>query len=427
MLTAHPQVSRVDEPVRLAAAGLTPGADAILRVRTTDGSHRGWESWARFRADSSGGIDPAVQEPLDGTYSGVSATGLLWSMQPVDPPRESFFTRQKPIPLRMKLILEVPGEEPVETPFQRVFTDPSVKERVVPYDSGLAGTLYSPQEPAPGVIVVGGSDGGQQDHAAALLAAHGHTVLSLGYFGVEDRPAHLNHLELGYVRDAIAWLVEQPEVQGERVAFIGASRGAELALQVAALDSRISAVVAVAPSSIRQAGLTATYTDFTQPAWLLDGEPLPFVPGKMTARSSFGFAFGWLLRRPVRQRAMFERMLVDNEVTRAAAIEVERIAGPVLLLSGSDDQLWPSDRYGEQIMDRLTRDDSKHIVYPGAGHFCAFPYALPTLPPSIALSPAPRIVIDFGGTAPACAASADQSWAEILAFLGGGSADSRIA
>ncbi|MEV0615174.1 acyl-CoA thioester hydrolase/BAAT C-terminal domain-containing protein [Nonomuraea sp. NPDC050404] len=418
---AEPTVSRLDEPVRLAATGLGPGAEAVLRVHTTDGECRAWESWARFRADAQGGVDATVMAPLEGTYEGVDPAGLLWSMRPVEPPQEAFFARRKPIPLRMSLVVESDGTEPAETQFERTFTDPDVEERTVSYHSGLSGTVYSRRGAAPGVIVVGGSDGGQQDHAAALLAARGYTVLSLGYFGVEDRPAHLHRIDLGYFLKAITWLIEQPDVTGERVAVVGLSRGGELALQLGSMDERVAAVVAGAPSSVRQCGLTTNYTDYTQPAWQLDGEALPFVPGKMTASSFFGFMRGWLLRRPIAQRPIFERALRDSAVMDSAAIEVERIAGPVLLLSGTDDRLWPSERYGELVMDRLARHDhpytSKHRVYPGAGHFVAFPYALPSLPPSLRLSPAARMVLDFGGAPAPGAAAAEQSWQEINAFL----------
>ncbi|GAA3220308.1 hypothetical protein GCM10020216_031140 [Nonomuraea helvata] len=106
-----------------------------------------------------------------------------------------FFARRKPNPLRMSLTVETDGAPLAETRFERTFTDQDILERTAPYDSGLTGTLYSRDEAAPGVIMLGGSDGGRLDHSAALLATRGYTVLSLGYFGVEDRPAHLIHID----------------------------------------------------------------------------------------------------------------------------------------------------------------------------------------------------------------------------------------
>ena len=68
-------------------------------------------------------------------------------------------------------------------------------------------------------------------------------------------------------------------------------------------------------------------------------------------------------------------------VPRAAAIPVERIEAPILLLSGDFDDLWPSTLGGEQVIKRLRANDfpykAEHIAYPGAGHMPGF--ALPIL------------------------------------------------
>src|SRR4051794_6054239 len=106
-LTVHPPVSRLDEPVRFAAVGLEPGTEVVMRVRTSDGECRAWESWGRFLADARGEVNPAATAPSEGTYEGVSPLGLLWSMRPAEQPYEAFFARRRPIPLRMTLTLEV--------------------------------------------------------------------------------------------------------------------------------------------------------------------------------------------------------------------------------------------------------------------------------------------------------------------------------
>ena len=56
----------------------------------------------------------------------------------------------------------------------------------------------------------------------------------------------------------------------------------------------------------------------------------------------------------------------------AATIPVERIHGPVLLLSGEADNLWPSTMLSEMIVTRLRSHRFKypveHTAYPEAGH-----------------------------------------------------------
>lgn len=418
-----PPSSRIDEHVALRVTGVAPGARVTLRVSVLDGAQREWESRSTFVADAGGRVDVSTQAPVDGGYSGVDATGPLWSMMPAGDGRPVFFSRRRPTPLQMTVVAEIDGEDVAHRPFVRTFCDPDVVGAPVA-DSGIVGTLFATSRggaPAPGVLLLSGSDGGQHDHAAALLASHGYAVLALTCFGAEDTPQHLNHIELDDIGRALEWLASQPQVDASRIATLGLSRGGELALQVGSMFGRVGAVVAGAPSSVRQAGLTGSHTDFTQPAWVHGGVALPFVPGRFGPLQFLRFMATWLLRRPMRQRAMFERLLRGGTDVERAEIEVERIAGPVLLISGSDDQLWPSDRYAEAVMRRLDlrahRYPRRHTCYPGAGHFVCCPYALPSLPPLTRLSPVGGLTIDFGGTAAANAAAATASWQEILDFL----------
>jgi hypothetical protein len=94
----------------------------------------------------------------------------------------------------------------------------------------------------------------------------------------------------------------------------------------------------------------------------------------------------------------------------------------VLLVSGSDDRLWPSPRYAAAIMERLdaARDPFPHqsLVYPGAGHGVAsgVPY-LPSGPPEV---PSPYGTLELGGSPPANARAKADSWPRLLGFLEAG-------
>src|SRR5205807_2612289 len=149
------------------------------------------------------------------TYSGIDPTGLLWSMLPAERGPRTFFVRRKAAPLRVRVTVteaplkgpdkskpaplkgpdkskpaplkgpdkSKPGRELACCDVERTFGGESVRRRVAD-GRGLAGDLFFPVAggPHPGVMVVSGSDGGQLDHSASLLAAHGYAVLSLGYF-----------------------------------------------------------------------------------------------------------------------------------------------------------------------------------------------------------------------------------------------------
>jgi acetyl esterase/lipase len=90
----------------------------------------------------------------------------------------------------------------------------------------------------------------------------------------------------------------------------------------------------------------------------------------------------------MRQRRGFERLLETSPDAEAAAIEVERIAGSILLICGGDDQLWPSDLNARRIAARLCEHRHEVLVleYPRAGH-SSVSYALPGMPRLVSFSP----------------------------------------
>ena len=146
-------------------------------------------------------------------------------------------------------------------------------------------------------------------------------------------------------------------VNGERLAVIGTSRGGELALLVGATFPQITAVVGYVPSGVLWPGNDNTGRHQPGPAWTYRGLPLPYV---MTATSYFDLQY------------------TDPADIARATIPVEKINGPVLLISGESDALWPSTQLAQIAMDRLAQahhpHPDKHLHYPGAGHSIIQPY-----------------------------------------------------
>ncbi len=90
---------------------------------------------------------------------------------------------------------------------------------------------------------------------------------------------------------------------------------------------------------------------------------------------------------------------------RAAAIPVERIEAPILLLSGDFDELWPSTLGGEQVIKRLRANDfpykAEHIAYPGAGHMPGSGMLVTSLS-TREVRPVAKVVDPRGGTPRIC-------------------------
>lgn len=428
-LQVEPRRGRVDGPFSVTVNGLPPGCEVTLVVSTVDGGQREWTSRSRFVAHPSGSgdeqksgtVDPSHQAPLAGSgYSGVDSLGPLWS---VTGDGTTLFRKSRPTPLRYRIAAEVGGAEVAFVDdVERHFGSAVVHEPIS--EPGIVGTLHRPDDESEhlGVIIFGGSDGGTLDHAASLLADESYMVLALAYFGVEDRPASLAGIDLDEIDLAVSWLLDRGNVRGPEVAVIGISRGAELALQLAAGNPDIGPVVAVSPSALRQPGLTSNYSDFTQAAWVRHDQELLFNPSKLGVRDWFGWLWGAVRRQPMRQVESFREDLKHPDRVHRAAIEVERCRGPIMLVSGMVDQLWPSSEFADLIVARLRKHgrgtDVEDVRYAGVGHFAAFPFALPGLPPAIQMRPASFFAIDFGGVSAAHAAAARDAWSRELDFLG---------
>ena len=89
------------------------------------------------------------------------------------------------------------------------------------------------------------------------------------------------------------------------------------------------------------------------------------------------------------------------------------------MISGKDDQMWPSAALSEIAMRRLARHrfrhPYRHLSYDGVGHAIMFPYTPSTI--TEIFHPVTRSLMAFGGTPKATAAAKADSWREVLEFL----------
>jgi dienelactone hydrolase len=201
---------------------------------------------------------------------------------------------------------------------------------------------------------------------------------------------------------------------------MGMSRGSELALLAGALLDDVAAVVAVAPSGVSWAGIgPAGMLD--APAWTFRGEDVPHAPrvAAVPGRSSMPSPTG-PPGQPVHLRPIFEALLSDGEAVRAAEIPVERVDGPILLVSGGSDAMWPSTEMADIAVRRAAEHDFAHSIvhlrYPDAGHLC---FGVPGAPVLTETGPHPVTGVSYalGGTRAANAAARADSWPRMLAFL----------
>jgi pimeloyl-ACP methyl ester carboxylesterase len=282
-------------------------------------------------------------------------------------------------------------------------------------EAGVFGVLALPDGPGPfpGVVGLSGSGGGIPSWWGNLLAPHGIAVLAAAYFAVDPLPPMCCEIPLETVADAAEWLRQRPEVNDGRVGLIGASKGAEMGLlAAAAFPDLIGPVAAISPQSVAWFGIDPALKDWTvleRSSWTLDGKPVPFV------RPVAGVGFD-RSERGISSVRSYKAHLEQRDAVAAATIPVERVTGPLLLLSGGQDALSPSTTMAQSLVDRMRAHgraaDVRHLNFPECGHVIVRPWPAGQAPPT---------AFDYGGTVQALDAAHNVALPEVVQHLRGSS------
>jgi uncharacterized protein len=217
----------------------------------------------------------------------------------------------------------------------------------------------------PLVITMAGSGGGfLPDKEMQTLALHGYAVLSVAYFKAEGLPTKLENIPLEYFGNAIKWVSSHQTVDTSKIVLLGVSRGAELALLVASYYPQIKGVIAYAPGCFVLPNAVDTEDSIaTCSSWTWQGEPLSFAPLKVLQENN---------HEVINYRHYIEPLL-KNPDKEAYSIKVENAKCSVLLLSGEDDQTWPSAEMADIIEQRLKSKQYpyqvRNVSFPDAGHW----------------------------------------------------------
>jgi dienelactone hydrolase len=382
-----------DQPASIRATGLQPNERVAIHAELTDGANAHWSSQAEFVAGHQGDIDTSRQPAVGGSYKDTSAMGLIWSMMPdshktgrYEPPRNfgvqtiEFRLMRGSTQLAAAHLEQIPVADDVE--------------RVTLHEGALRGTLFLPagKDQHPAVLVLGGSEGGMPARRAAWLASHGYAALALAYFRYDDLPKELARIPLEYFGEALTWMTHRPEIASGRIAVMGISRGAELALELGSIYPVLKAVVAYSPSNVLNPACCGFNAAF--PAWTWKGAGLAFRPTRPTFKQ-------------------------DVMVMRSV-IEVEQTKGPILLVSGDADRVWASSSMADSIVARLKQShftyNVEQLKYPHAGHGAGRPELVPAWM-GATTNPTSGREVEMGGTQKGNAESSLDAIPKVLDFL----------
>ena len=241
-----------------------------------------------------------------------------------------------------------------------------------------------------------GGHGGLLEYRAALLASHGFVVLALAFYAYKDLPDSLWNLEFEYFIEAAHWLAKHEKVYQNGIGFVGVSYGGQIALQVAAECSLISAAVAI----------SSPHAIFTAVVYMgrkigceikLGIDDIKVVDGDtVICRDSLDY---------------------DSEDVVKNEIEVEKIKGKVLLICGDDDQCINATENANQMEKRLAlhkRPRLMRLDYPGTGHLIEVPY-MPMC--SVSFISLYQSILLWGGSVREHSAAQEHSWKSLREFL----------
>jgi dienelactone hydrolase len=412
----------MDVPLAIELKGFARHQAVTLTATQIFPSHSRWRAEASFMTDGEGNLGVAAQAPVSGSYQGAAAMGLIWSAERVSPPRPPFPGDWVLQPSFIHLQAVGPDGRRAELTITRRTAGPGVTRTVIRRD-GLVGCLFLPpgEGPHPAVLVLHGGGGGIDETSGAMLASRGYAAFNLSYFSEPGQPRGLVNIPLEYFEHAIRWMRAQPWLRDGLLAVWGPSRGGELALLLGATFADIDAVSAWVPSGVMFWPIGLAEKDETRPlaSWTWRGKPLPYLQ-----QNNAGVEVLPPQRRgePMAYTPVYLKHLGDARAVERASIAVENIRGPVLLVSGTDDQMWPSSELADIAMRRLEAKGFKfpfrHLKYQGAGHLILLPYG-----------PRTTRVIGFkaegfdgmlysqGGTPQTDAEAGRDAWTRMLQFL----------
>ncbi|MFK7952809.1 MAG: acyl-CoA thioester hydrolase/BAAT C-terminal domain-containing protein [Ekhidna sp.] len=206
----------------------------------------------------------------------------------------------------------------------------------------------------PLIVGFGGGEGGNAwasdywETTRNAFLKEGYAFLAIGYFGSENTPTYLDRISLNAIYDSIISKSNHPLIDQSKIALIGGSKGAELALNLSSRFNGIDAVVAFVPSHVSFPALTMFANTSS---WEYNGKEVRFT------EAPFKTIFPALQGNHLEA---FSMMLEDENEVINSTIKVENVNGPILLISATRDEMWPSNDMSNKIMKRLEKNEFKY-------------------------------------------------------------------
>lgn len=367
-------VSGINTPLYVRVTDVPPHAPVRIAVSTVDAYQQPWSTEQVFHADADGVVDLANTLPESAQWEPAHSLGILWSMRPdssgLGEDDANYFELNGLAPVHLNFRVRIRGEG-LGSLLMR-----TIARNVVEFDAPC-GPAFHPTTPTsgasqhPGVVLLSHAPAATDSASAAALAHHGFAVLFARTWPTVDELRQFHAHEFVDSRVPLALVAHGR-------ACVGAFEVAE------AYPEFVGPVVAHSPCSRR-------FPDPTR---------AEFRRSQLTGKPADLWGF------------------YADQRDAAPRIEVSRLAGPLLLTSGTEDAVWDAQGMaGELAAASESRGvETFHVSYEGAGHACGYPFAFPGLPTSLNVRDHGHR-IRVGGSIDANGRAAEVSRQQVISFL----------
>lgn len=217
------------------------------------------------------------------------------------------------------------------------------------------------------VICFGGSDGGPNFETAKRLAEEGYETFALFMFGMKNQEQTLTKIPLEQFEDVINYINKNIK-DNKPISVLGASKGAEYALNLANKYPEIDSLILMAPTSYNFAGLD--FKDYGS-SWTYKGRELPYIDIKKSSFKSFlnHIILPTLIKSPISFKETYESAIEKDPASQEKLISVKDLKAKILLLVGEEDLMWDSLAMANKIKDQNPK--ARIYSYKEAGHIFA--------------------------------------------------------
>ena len=217
------------------------------------------------------------------------------------------------------------------------------------------------------VICFGGSEGSPNFETAKRLAEEGYETFALFMYGMKNQQQTLRKIPLEQFEDVISYINKNIK-DNKPISVLGASKGAEYALNLASKYPEIDNLILIAPSSYNFAGLD--FKDYGS-SWTYKGKELPYIDIKKSSFNSFlkNIIVPAIIKSPISYKETYNSAIEEDSTSQEKLIPIKNVKANILMIVGEDDLMWDSLAMANKIKEQNPK--AMIYSYKGAGHIFA--------------------------------------------------------